>query len=138
MLLNTSPLSSIGSVYISSDGTGSGTWAYAELTTWSTAGKKASSVQFGLTGTPFVSKVGIGVKGTHNLFIPSCPIALYTALKALETASHETAALKHSSLGNVSWDVDVLSVVATGDDAWIGTDPVKDVNVRFAVFGTVP
>lgn len=137
MLLNVTPLSSFGSVYISSDGTVTGTWCFAELTTWSSATRKAASAQFGLDGTPYVSKIALGVKGVQNLFIPSCPIALYTALKALETATHETAALKHSSLGNVSWDVDVLSVLATGDDAWIGTDPVKDVNVRFAVFGTI-
>ena len=78
------------------------------------------------------------MKGYRTLFIPSCPIALYSALKALETSSHETATFKHASLGTVVWDVDVLSVVSPVDDAWIGTDPVKDVTVRMAVFATVP
>lgn len=92
----------------------------------------------GLDGTPYVSTVSIGVKGTRTLQIPSCPVALYTALKALETSTHETATLKHASLGTVVWDIDVLSVVSAVDDAWIATDPVKDVTVRFAVFGSVP
>lgn len=138
MLLNTSPLSSFGSVYISSDGTTNGTWCYAELPDWSSATRKGASTQYGLDGTVYVSKVSLGVKGTRTLHIPSCPVALYTALKALETSSHETATLKHASLGTVTWDVDVLSVVSTVDDAWVSTDPVKDVVVRFAVFGTVP
>ena len=78
------------------------------------------------------------MKGYRTLFIPSCPIALYSALKALETSSHETATFKHASLGTVVWDVDVLSVVSPVDDAWIDGDPVKDVTVRMAVFATVP
>lgn len=134
-LLNVSPLSSFGSVYISSDGTVTGTWAFAELLDWSSSGRKAKSMQYGLDGTPYVSTVALGVKGRRRLFIPSCPITLYNALKALETSSHETATLKHASLGTVVWEVDILAVVTTVDDAWATTDPVRDVNVDFAVFG---
>lgn len=135
-LLDASPLSSIGSVYISSDGTNTGTWCFAELSDWSSASRKAKATTFGLDGTPYVSTVSLGVKGTRTLSIPSCPIALYNALKALENSTHETATLKHASLGTVTWDVDVLSVVSAIDDAWKAGDPVRDVTVRMAVFGT--
>lgn len=136
MLLNQSPLSKIGTVFLSDDATTNGNWTYVELSDWSSAGKKATSVQFGLTGKPFVSTVGIGVKGYRTLSIPSCTSTLYSALRALVGATHYTAVLYHPT-GTFSWDVQVINVTSPVDDQWASGDPVKDLVVKLVVHGTV-
>lgn len=136
MLLNQSPLSSIGSVYISDNALIGGNWTYAELTDWSSAGKKANSVTYGLDGTPFVSTVALGVKGTRTLLIPSCTSTLYAALRALTPATHYTATLYHAT-GTFSWDTQVVAVTSPVDDQWQPGDAVKDVTVRLVVHSTV-
>ena len=136
MLLNQSPLSKIGTVFLSSDATTNGTWTYAELSDWSSAGKKANSVQFSLDGTPYVSTVPLGVKGPRTLSIPSCTSTLYAALRALTPATHYTAVLYHPT-ATLSWDVQVIAVTSPVDDQWASGDPVKDLTVRFVVHSTV-
>lgn len=136
MLLNQSPLSKIGSVFLSSDATTNGTWTYVELVDWSSAGKKANSVAYGLDGTPYVSTVALGVKGLRTLLIPSCTSTLYAALRALTPATHYTAVFYHPT-GTFSWDVQVIAVVSPLDDQWQSGDPVKDLTVRIVVHGAV-
>jgi len=129
-------LSKIGSVYLSDDATTNGNWTYVELSDWSSAGKKANSVQFGLDGTPYVSTVGLGVKGYRTLFIPSCTSTLYAALRAITPATHSTAVLYHPT-GTLSWDVQIVSVTSPVDDQWRSGDPVKDLTVKMVVHSTV-
>lgn len=136
MLLNQSPLSKIGTAYLSEDATISGGWTYVELSDWSLAGKKANSVQYGLDGTPYVSIVSIGVKGTRTLMIPSCTSTLYAALRALAPSTHYTATLYHAT-GTFSWDVQVISVTSPVDDQWKSGDAVKDVTVKLVVHSAV-
>lgn len=136
MLLNQSPLSKIGTVYLSDDATITGAWTYVELSDWSSASKKANSVAYGLDGTPFVSVVSIGVKGMRTLQIPSCTSTLYAALRALAPATHYTATLYHPT-ATLSWDVQVVSVVSPVDDQWQAGDPVKDVTVKMVVHSAV-
>ena len=123
-------------MFLSSDATTNGTWTYVEVVDWSSAGKKANSVTYGLDGSPFVSTVALGVKGTRTLLIPSCISPLYAALRALTPATHYTAVFYHAT-GTFSWDVQVVAVTSPVDDQWASGDPVKDVTVRLVVHGTV-
>ena len=123
-------------MFLSSDATTNGTWTYVEVVDWSSAGKKANSVTYGLDGSPFVSTVALGVKGTRTLLIPSCTSTLYAALRALTPATHYTAVFYHAT-GTFSWDVQVVAVTSNVDDQWASGDPVKDVTVRLVVHSTV-
>lgn len=136
MLLNQSPLSKVGTVFLSDDATTNGSWTYVELQDISTAAKKATSVQFGLDGTGFMSIAAIGVKGIRTLFIPSCTDTLYQALRALAPATHRTAVLYHPS-GTLSLDVQVMSTTSPVDDQWRAGDAWKDVTVKLLVHSTV-
>lgn len=134
-LLNQSPLSHIGTVYISSDATASGEWTRVEFL--DTRTKKIKSVVRGCgSGKPYVSIFGDGAKGSITLVIGSCYQALYDALKTLQqSAAHSTAVFYHAR-GTRSLEVEVLSISVPDDTQWQAGDPVEGVRVQLLSYGT--
>lgn len=135
-LLDQSPLSKIGSVYLSSDATSGGQWTLVNWPDWSSRAKKVKSTVHGLDGTPYVSQAGLGAKGRMTLHIPSCYVALYNALRGLaDGVSHYTAVLYHPTLGTVSRDVAVIDCLTTEDEQWTSDHPIPNVYVHLESFG---
>ena len=139
-LLQATPPSSIGSVYLTGDATSSGAWCLVEWTDWSSRTKKVKTNTPAWDGTPHLSTAGVGAKGQISLRIPSCTSTLYSSLLALaNTRTHYTATLKHAQLGTVSREVEVVDVVSLDDNKQdIAGDPVENVTVRLMSFGVAP
>jgi hypothetical protein len=127
-LLNQSPLSKIGSVFLSSTALSSGEWTKVDLLDQRV--KKIKSVARGCgTGKPFVSIFGDGAKGPLVLTIASCYQALYDALKTLANSPLVYAAVLYHPRQTLSLDVEVMALSIVGDEQWISGDPVEGVRV---------
>lgn len=136
MPLLTASNSHIDSVYFTHDGTNSGNPVRAWWRDWSSRTKKVKTPAYGLDGTPYVTNTGVGSKGLVTLFMPWCPAALYTLLKAqANTTTHYAATFYHAQLGTKNLYVEVLDVIAPDDEQWASGDPVENVTVRLMSYG---
>lgn len=136
MLLDGSPLSSIGTVYCSSDATAMGTWAAVRWLDWWRM-KKVRTYSYAASGKPYASTTGIGAQGEINLnFGQGCPAAVWNGFSALLiSGAHVTAELYHPVLGHKRYEVQVASLIAADDTGLKTGDPVDGATVRLVSFG---
>jgi hypothetical protein len=131
----------IDAAYFTSDATSGGDWCFVEWDDWGKL-KKLHSSEAALDTSIHVRTIGTGARAASSSFtIPSCPAALYTALRTyLDGTAHHTLTLNHPQLGSKSYEVQVLSLVVPTQQIgqYRAGDPLANVTLRVAIFGVTP
>jgi hypothetical protein len=124
------PLSKIGSIYLTSDGTADGEYTRVLWVDRGTRPNPIRPVVVSIDATSVVYNKNTGRKGPITLRIPSCPDTLRDALKvACNNGGHKTATLYHAA-ESVTLDVEYLRIDQPEDtDEWQEGDP-REVIVR--------
>jgi hypothetical protein len=129
------PLSKIGSIYLTSDGTADGEYTRVLWVDRGTRPNPIRPVVTSIDATSVVYNKNTGRKGPITLVIESCYATLRNLLKtACNNGGHKTLEIYHPA-ESATLDVEYLRIDQPDDDAeWIADDP-RPVIVRLQSHG---